>query len=173
MINPGRDSPGRRRNRRMRGKTGDMKEIEIGSVAAVCISREKGTRKQDVGDGFVIEDYGLRDDAHANSKTRRQVCLLAKEGIDRMVAQGYDVGPGDFAENITTTGIDLLALEIGTRLRLGDEVELVITQKGKECHDGCNVFRSIGICIAREEAIFGRVLRGGRVRAGDSIFLLP
>jgi MOSC domain-containing protein YiiM len=88
-----------------------------------------------------------------------------------MTEQGYEVGPGSFAENVTTRGLDLLAIPIGAKVRLG-EVLLEITQKGKECHDGCAVYKEIGACIARTEAIFGRVLRGGTVRAGDPVEVL-
>jgi MOSC domain-containing protein YiiM len=158
-----------------RKDTDSMPDVKAtrGTVVAVCISRGKGTRKEDVGSCEIIENHGLKGDAHAGPHTHRQVCLLAQEGIDRMVAQGYGVGPGDFAENITTKGIDLLSLRVGERIRIGNSVELEITQKGKECHDGCAVFKDIGVCIARDEAIFGRVIHGGAVQRGNPITLFP
>jgi MOSC domain-containing protein YiiM len=140
-------------------------------VIAVCKSEKKGTRKQKIGSGKVIRGFGLEGDAHADCNTHRQVSLLAKESIDKMRRKGYDVGPGDFAENITTRGIDLLALPEGARMRIRDAV-LEVTQKGKECHIGCEVYRRLGVCIAREEAIFARVIRGGTISEGDTIEVL-
>jgi len=140
-------------------------------VIAVCKSDKKGTRKQSIGSGKLVRGFGLEGDAHADCNTHRQVSLLAIESIDKMRESGYDVGPGDFAENITTQGINLLALSKGAKIRIGDAV-LEVTQKGKECHIGCEVFRRLGVCIAREEAIFAKVLEGGTVSAGDTIEVL-
>jgi MOSC domain-containing protein YiiM len=140
-------------------------------VIAVCRSEKKGTRKQNIDSGKVIRGFGLEGDAHADCNTHRQVSLLAKEGIDKMRRRGYDVGPGDFAENITTEGIDLLALPEGARIKIGDAV-LEVTQKGKECHIGCEVYKRLGICVAREEAIFAKVMRGGTISTGDTIQVL-
>jgi hypothetical protein len=137
-------------------------------VIAVCRSEKKGTRKQNIGSGKVIRGFGLEGDAHADCNTHRQVSLLAIESIDKMRESGYDVGPGDFAENITTQGINLLSLPEGARIRIGDAV-LEVTQKGKECHTGCEVYKRLGICVAREEAIFAKVIRGGTINAGDTI----
>lgn len=142
-----------------------------GEVVEVCMSDRKGIKKTPVGECVIIENHGLEGDSHASGEYHRQVCLLAQESIDKMTAQGYEVGPGSFAENITTRGLDLLAIPLGTRVRLG-EVLLEITQKGKECHDGCAVYKEIGACIARTEAIFGRVLKGGTVKAGDPVEIL-
>lgn len=137
-------------------------------VIAVCRSEKKGTRKQNINSGKVIRGFGLEGDAHADCNTHKQVSLLAKESIDKMRQSGYDVGPGDFAENITTRGINLLALPEGARIRIGDAV-LEVTQKGKECHTGCEVYKRLGICVARDEAIFAKVIRGGTINAGDAI----
>lgn len=142
-----------------------------GEVVEVCLSDCKGVKKTPVGECVIVKDYGLEGDSHASSEYHRQVCLLASESIGKMTARGYDVGPGSFAENITTRGLDLLAIPIGARVQIG-EVLLEITQKGKECHDGCAVYQEIGACIARTEAIFGRVLEGGTVRAGDAVEVL-
>ena len=138
-------------------------------VIAVCRSDKKGTRKEVVAEGFLREDYSLIDDAHADCCTHRQVSLLAVESIDRMRQLGLDVGPGDFAENLTTEGIDLVSLPVGTRLSVGEEVNLEITQIGKECHTRCAIFRQVGQCVMPEEGVFARVIRGGGVEAGDSI----
>jgi len=141
----------------------------MASVVAVCKSKKKGTKKEAVAEGLFKEDYGLIGDAHADSQTNRQVSLLAIESIDKMQSLGLNLSPGDFAENITTKGIDLLHLPIGTRIFVGDEVSLEVTQIGKECHAGCAIRRQIGECIMPEEGVFARVVRGGVVRPGDNI----
>ncbi len=138
-------------------------------VIAVCRSDKKGTRKEVVGEGLLKEDYGLVDDAHADCCTHRQVSLLARESIEKMRDLGIDVGPGDFAENITTEGIDLASLPIGTKLSVGKGVVLEITQIGKECHAGCAIFRQVGKCIMPKEGVFARVIRGGVVESEDKI----
>ena len=138
-------------------------------VIAVCRSDKKGTRKEVVAECVLREDYGLVDDAHADCYTHRQVSLLAVESIDKMRQLGLDVGPGDFAENLTTEGIDLVSLPVGTRLSVGEEITLEITQIGKECHTRCAIFRQVGQCVMPEEGVFARVIRGGVVEAGDSI----
>ena len=139
------------------------------SVIAVCSSTEKGTRKEAIAEGIIKEDYGLTGDAHADCCTNRQVSLLAIESINKMRSLGFDVNPGDFAENLTTEGIDLASLPVGTRLFTGNEVILEITQIGKECHTGCAIFRQVGKCIMPKEGVFAKVIRGGSVRTGDPI----
>jgi len=138
-------------------------------IIAVCKSDKKGTKKKDVGEGLLKADFGLVGDAHADCCTHRQVSLLAVESIDKMRALGLDVNPGDFAENLTTEDIDLVSLPVGTRLSVGEQIVLEITQIGKECHAGCAIYRQVGKCIMPEEGIFARVIRGGPVRAGDQI----
>ncbi|MFH1087079.1 MAG: MOSC domain-containing protein [Chloroflexota bacterium] len=141
----------------------------MGKIIAVCKSKDKGTRKEDVAEGVFKEEFGLEGDAHAESGIRRQVSLLARESIDKMRAQGFEVRPGDFAENLTTDGIDLVSLPPGTRVTVGKQVLLEITQLGKECHAGCAIFRQIGKCIMPKEGVFARVVKGGVVRSGDTI----
>ena len=138
-------------------------------VIAVCRSDKKGTRKEVVAEGVLREEYGLVGDAHADCCTHRQVSLLAGESIDKMRELGLDVGSGDFAENLTTEGIDIASLPIGTKLSVGEEVTLEITQIGKECHTGCAIFRQVGKCIMPKEGVFASVIRGGVIRAGDRI----
>jgi MOSC domain-containing protein YiiM len=140
-----------------------------GRVIAVCKSRRKGTRKKDVKMAFLKENYGLIGDAHADCCTHRQVSLLAIESINKMRSLGFDVGPGDFAENITTEGIDVVSLPAGTRLSIGKEVILEVTQIGKECHTGCAIFHQIGKCIMPKEGVFARVIHGGLIKAGDHV----
>ncbi len=144
----------------------------MAKVIAVCRSDKKGTRKQVVADGFLNENYGLVGDAHADCATHRQVSLLAVESIDKMRRLGLDVGPGDFAENITTQGLDLVSLPVGTHLAVGQAVVLELTQIGKECHTRCAIYRQVGQCIMPEEGVFTRVVRQGLVRTGDEVKVL-
>ncbi|MCJ7808184.1 MAG: MOSC domain-containing protein [Dehalococcoidia bacterium] len=138
-------------------------------IVAVCSSEEKGTRKKSVSEGLLREDYGLVGDAHADCCTHRQVSLLAQESIDKMLALGVKVGPGDFAENITTEGIDLVSLSIGTRISIGKDVLLEVTQIGKECHTPCAIYRQAGVCVMPTEGIFTRVICGGVAKVGDQL----
>ena len=140
-------------------------------VIAVCTSEKKGTRKDVVPQGMLKEDYGLVGDAHADCLSHRQVSLLAVESIAKMRNLGIDVGPGDFAENLTTEGIDLLSLPIGTMIAVGQGIVLELTQIGKECHAGCAIFRQVGKCIMPKEGVFARVVRGGVVRIEDPIVI--
>lgn len=141
----------------------------MAKVLAVCSSKKKSTKKKVISEALIRENYGLVDDAHADSGTHRQVSLLAMESIAKMQRLGLDVGYGDFAENITSEGIDLVSLPIGTRLLIGDETILEITQIGKECHIKCAIYRQVGQCIMPEEGVFARVIQGGVVKAGDAI----
>jgi MOSC domain-containing protein YiiM len=144
----------------------------MASVLAVCSSKEKGIKKDVVAKSFLKEEYGLVGDAHADCCTHRQVSLLAIESIAKMRGLGFNVSPGDFAENLTTEGIDLVSLPVGTRLSVGKRIVLEITQIGKECHTGCAIFRQVGKCIMPKEGVFARVIRGGLVRTGDTIKVL-
>lgn len=141
-------------------------------VLAVCLSEKKGTVKEAVGRGQVRENFGFVGDAHADSKTHRQVSLLAVESIDKMRAKGFELSYGSFAENITVEGLDLAALPVGTRLSIGSEVLLEISQIGKECHKGCAIREQIGDCVMPREGVFARVIRGGPVKDGDPVLVL-
>jgi len=138
-------------------------------VIAVCKSKKKGTRKEPVAEGILKEDYGLIDDAHADCLTHRQVSLLAIESINKMQNLGVKLTPGDFAENITTEGIELISLPIGTKLSIGNEVVLEMTQIGKECHAACAIRKQVGKCIMPEEGIFTRVIKGGVIKPKDRV----
>jgi MOSC domain-containing protein YiiM len=142
-------------------------------VIAVCRSEKKGTSKENVGYGLLRENYGLIDDAHSDYHTHRQVSLLAIESINKMQSMGLNLVPGDFAENLTIEGLDLIALPVGTRLLVGKEVLLEVTQIGKECHTGCAIFKQVGKCIMPKEGIFTRVIQGGAVKEGDPIQVEP
>jgi len=139
------------------------------TVIAVCTSEKKGTTKKPVPEIVLKEEFGVVGDAHADCTTHRQVSLLATESIDKMRAKGFELNPGDFAENITTCGIELTSLPIGTRLQVGQEAVLEMTQIGKECHAACEIRRLVGDCIMPREGVFARVIHGGRVKAGDKI----
>ncbi len=140
-------------------------------VVAVCTSLKKGERKTPAAAVELRENHGIVGDAHAGD-WHRQVSLLAQESISKMKALGLDVDAGDFAENITTEGIDLCSLPIGTRLAVGATL-LEITQIGKECHTRCAIFYQAGDCVMPKEGIFARVLKGGEVKPGDPISLAP
>lgn len=140
-----------------------------GIVVSVNISETKGVRKTPVQEIVLREDYGLDGDAHASSEWHRQVSLLALESIGKMQAAGLDVSPGDFAENITTEGIDLMHLPVGTRIYVGDGVELEVTQIGKVCHERCAIYYQAGDCVMPKEGVFAQVVKGGVIRKGDPI----
>ena len=137
-------------------------------VVAVSVSRTKGVKKENVPSARLIVGYGLEGDAHAGD-WHRQVSVLALESINKMKGLGVEVGPGDFAENITTRGIDLAGLPVGTRLHIGEEAVLELTQIGKSCHQGCAIMRAVGQCVMPKEGVFFKVVTEGRVKPGDLV----
>lgn len=139
-------------------------------VVSVNISEQKGTRKHPLQGPVTITMLGMQGDAHAGD-WHRQLSLLAQESIDKMQGHGLVLKPGDFAENITTHGLDLLTLPVGTRLRVGT-VTMEVTQIGKECHLGCEIRKLVGDCIMPREGIFARVITAGTIRAGDLITVI-
>ncbi len=147
-----------------------MDTVRKGKVLAVNISEKKGTRKTNVRSCRVLKDFGLKDDAHGGP-WHRQVSLLANESIQKMRAMGLDVGYGDFAENITTEGVDLVHLPIGTIIRIGKQVILRVTQIGKECHERCAIYYQAGDCVMPREGIFAEVLKDGEAKVGDEILI--
>ena len=124
--------------------------------------------KHNVPQARLLVDHGLEGDAHAEGGIR-QVSLLAQESINKMVAAGAKVKPGDFAENLTVEGLEVMNLPVGTRLKVGGEVELEVTQIGKTCHKGCAIRELVGDCVMPKEGIFVRVLTEGVVKPGDVI----
>ena len=138
-----------------------------GILVAVSVSGTKGVRKQNVERARLRADWGIEGDAHAG-EWHRQISLLALESIRKMQALGLEVTSGDFAENLTTQGIDVPRLHIGDRVAVG-ETELEITQIGKECHTRCAIYEQAGDCVMPKEGVFARVLRGGEVRPGDTV----
>jgi len=141
----------------------------IAKVISINISEKKGMRKKPVDTAVIRQDYGIEGDAHASGSWHRQVSLLAVESIEKMRGMGLDVGPGDFAENITTEGIDLPVLPLGTRLTVGEAVELEVSQIGKECHARCAIYYQAGDCVMPKEGIFVKVIKGGTIKRGDEI----
>jgi MOSC domain-containing protein YiiM len=143
----------------------------MSKILAVNISEKKGVVKTPIDKGYFIEDHGLDGDAHAG-KWIRQVSLLAQESVDKMIAQvAVDLCVGAFAENLTTEGIVLYELPVGTKLKIG-ETEMEVTQIGKKCHVGCEIKKLVGDCIMPKEGIFTKVLKSGWIKPGDEIVIL-
>jgi MOSC domain-containing protein YiiM len=139
-----------------------------GKIKAISISGQKGTPKLNVPQADLQADYGIVGDAHAGSE-HRQVSLLAVESIERLREKGLKIVPGDFAENITTEGLDVRSLKVGAKLKVGERAELEITQLGKACHGRCAVYYRLGDCIMPKEGVFARVIGAGRIKVGDCI----
>ena len=135
------------------------------------ISAKKGIRKKPIKEVLLKTNYGIEGDAHASSKWHRQVSLLSLESIRKMQDKGLNVNPGDFAENITTEGIDLPTLPVGTKMTIGNNIEVEVSQIGKECHTRCAIYYLAGDCVMPKEGIFVKVLKGGKVREGDEIIV--
>ena len=137
-------------------------------IVSIATSKKKGTRKALVDKAFLRKEHGLEGDAHAG-EWHRQVSFLAAEEIDKARQSGLEVTFGDFAENIATTGIDWKNIPVGTRVRLGPDALVEITQIGKECHNRCAIYYQAGDCIMPREGVFARVLQEGKIRCGDPI----
>lgn len=141
----------------------------MGHITAVCLSLKKQTRKKNVNKGLLVDNYGLLNDAHASTAYHRQVSLLSQKSIDKMKDKGLELQAGDFGENLTTSGIDLNLLDIGNHIKVGKTAILEITQKGKTCHNPCEIFHQVGDCIMPRDGVFARVIKGGKVETGDKI----
>lgn len=139
----------------------------MGTVMAICISEKRGTQKKRIPEAELIEAFGIKEDAHAGN-WHRQVSLLSYETIEAFKQRGAEVQDGAFGENIVVSGIDLIHLPVGTRLRSG-EVLLEVTQIGKECHSHCEIYHKMGECIMPSNGIFSKVLHGGIIKTGDEI----
>ena len=137
-------------------------------IVSIATSKKKGTQKVTVGEAFLKKEHGLEGDAHAGT-WHRQVSFLASEEIDKAREKGLEVTFGDFAENIATTGVDWKNIPVGSRIRLGQNALLEITQIGKECHNRCAIYYKAGDCIMPREGVFARVLEEGKIRCGDPI----
>jgi len=145
-----------------------------GKIIAVNISDKKGVTKTPLDEGKFIENFGLEGDAHAGD-WHRQVSLLGNESVEKMremlEKKGHTDCRGIFAENLTTEGIILYKLPVGTKMQIGETIQEV-TQIGKECHDGCAIKNQVGKCVMPREGIFTKVLKGGYIRPGDNIKIL-
>ncbi len=145
------------------------KEINIGKLIAISISKKKGIPKTNVNSVSVLEDFGIEGDVHAG-KWHRQISLLANESIDKMRNAGLpNLRPGAFAENLTTEFIDVPHLKVGTKIKIGSEAEFEITQIGKECHSKCAIYFKVGDCVMPTEGIFARVIKSGEIQVNDKI----
>lgn len=140
-------------------------------VVSLAVSKRKGTPKTPVEQIVILKDHGVEGDAHAGP-WHRQVSLLATESIGKARGKGLDVTFGDFAENIATQGIDLVGLPVGSRIKVGKNVILEISQIGKVCHNKCAIYYKAGDCIMPKEGIFARVIEGGEVHRQDAIEIM-
>lgn len=141
-----------------------------GIVTAVSISSKKGMRKTNAESVELKEDFGIIGDAHAGPGDR-QISLLAEESIRKMTEKGLDVSAGDFAENITTKDMDLVSLDVGTKVSVGEDVILEISRIGKVCHSRCSIYYQAGDCVMPKEGVFARVLKGGEIHPGSEIVI--
>lgn len=142
----------------------------MATIKAICMSEKKGTEKISISKGELVENHGLKGDAHAG-EWHRQLSLLAYEKVEAFNKKGANVGHGAFGENLVIEGIDLATLPVGTRLEINRSIELEVTQIGKKCHKHCTIYHSVGDCIMPREGIFARVLKGGIVKPGDEIII--
>ena len=140
----------------------------IGKIVAISISEKRGMKKKNVKSAVLIEDNGIQGDAHAGQGDR-QISLLALESINKMRDDSISLNPGDFGENITTIGLNLMKLSIGSILKIGEKVVIKITQKGKLCHNRCSIYNSVGDCVMPREGVFGVVIQGGHIVPNDII----
>lgn len=143
----------------------------MGRILAICISEKKGVQKRPIEEAVLIEDWGIEKDAHGG-KWHRQVSLLYFEKIEGFRAKGAEVDFGDFGENLVVEGFDLRQIPVGTRFRIGDVI-LELTQIGKECHSHCAIYHAVGDCIMPREGVFTEVIKGGKIKTGDTIEMLP
>lgn len=142
-------------------------ESTKGKIYRISVSAEVGTKKANVPQAQLVARFGILGDAHAGSD--RQVSLLPHESFAKINNDALTVEPGEFAENITTEGISFSSAVVGQRLFIGNSVELLITQIGKECHEGCYIRQVVGDCIMPREGVFAQVIQGGLIQVGDRI----
>ena len=142
----------------------------MAKVVSVNLSDNTGEKKSPVKSAVAVAGKGLENDAHAIGGIR-QISLLGIESVNKMIEQGADVAPGSFAENLTTEGVDLLKVDIGRRVQIG-QAKLEVSKHGKECPAPCAIFHQVGHCVMPEEGIFAKVIEGGAIKPGDSITIL-
>ncbi len=139
------------------------------NIISIAVSKKKGTRKKSIEKAMLVANHGIENDAHAGP-WHRQISFLPSESIDEANKKGLELTFGDYAENIATTGIDWKAAPVGAKFRVGEEAVVEITQIGKECHKKCAIYYQAGDCIMPREGVFAKVLAGGPIRVGDSIY---
>ena len=137
-------------------------------IVSIAVSKKKGTIKKCVPEAELLENHGIKDDAHAGD-WHRQLSFLASESIEKASSEDFKLNFGDFAENIATTGIDWKSQPIGQVFKLGETALVEITQIGKECHKKCAIFYRTGDCIMPKEGVFAKILQGGTIKVGDKI----
>ena len=133
----------------------------MGKIIAICKSDKKGAAKYQINEALLKENHGIEGDAHAGN-WHRQVSLLSAEKIEEFRSKGAQVDFGAFGENLVVEGFDLRSLPVGTRFAIGDTL-LELTQIGKECHDHCNIYKTVGDCIMPREGVFTKVIKGGKI----------
>ncbi len=143
----------------------------MAKILSVNISEKKGEKKHNIGAGRALIQQGLENDAHIGMAIR-QISLLASESIEKIRQKGLNVNYGDFAENLTTEGIELFTLPLGTKLKVGKDVLLEVTQIGKTCLTPCAIYHAVGDCVMPKEGIFVRVLSEGMISVGDEIVVI-
>lgn len=143
----------------------------MGVLKGICVSKKRGTKKVEVAEAMLVENYGIEGDAHAGN-WHRQVSLLSLEKIEAFREKGAQVSFGDFGENLIIDGFDFRSLPVGTIFTIGDAV-LKMTQIGKECHTHCQIYQTMGECIMPREGVFAVVLKGGQIRNGDTVEMVP
>lgn len=148
-----------------------MENKKTGVLKGICISKKRGTKKAEVAEAMLVENYGIEGDAHAGN-WHRQVSLLSLEKIEAFREKGAQVSFGDFGENLIIDGFDFRTLPVGTIFTIGDAV-LKMTQIGKECHTHCQIYQTMGDCIMPREGVFATVLKGGKIRNGDIVKMIP
>lgn len=143
----------------------------MGVLKGICVSKKRGTKKVEVAEAMLVENYGIEGDAHAGN-WHRQVSLLSLEKIEAFREKGAQVSFGDFGENLIIDGFDFRSLPVGTIFTIGDAV-LKMTQIGKKCHTHCQIYQTMGECIMPREGVFAVVLKGGQIRNGDTVEMVP
>lgn len=150
---------------RMRG------EVNMGKITGICISEKRGVQKHLITEANIVCDWGIEGDAHGG-KWHRQISLLSKEKVDAFKAKGADIHPGSFGENLIVEGVDFSSMPVGTRFVIGDVV-LEMTQIGKECHNHCLIYKTMGDCIMPREGVFAEVITGGHIKIGQEVTCIP
>ncbi|HOV14301.1 MAG TPA: MOSC domain-containing protein [Spirochaetota bacterium] len=139
----------------------------MGKIKAICISPQKG-RKDSVKEVNIIENWGIEGDWHSKKDSDRQVSFLSTEAIKEVVEKGIIIKDGDFGENFILTDIEIKNIKIGNIIKLGDSVQIEVKKIGKDCVEPCIIYKTVGMCVMPTCGVFGKVIKGGRVKVDDS-----